>query len=140
MLYRLAAAKCAKNSGHYLKNNQFINISAAGACALLPDEAELKSLSAEANLLVYIISGKFDMINAAYVLLGKKIGITNSEVNGMVKLRMQFTHELDLTYNMVDLDWIEIANTGSTRLANFIDESCTGDKREHDPVAGFDQP
>ena len=80
------------------------------------------------------------MINAAYVLLGKKIGITNSDVNGMVKLRMQFTHELDLRYNMVDLDWIEITNTGSTRLGNFIDEYCTGDSREHDLAAGFDQP
>lgn len=133
--------KLIQDHYHYaIKNTQFINISAAGACALLPDEAELKSLSAEANLLVYIISGKFDMINATYVLLGKKIGITNSDVNGMVKLRMQFTHELDLRYNMVDLDWIEITNTGSTRLGNFIDEYCTGDSREHDLAAGFDQP
>lgn len=129
--------KLIQDHYHYaLENNQFINISAAGACALLPDEVELKSLSAEANLLAYIISGKFDMMNAAYVFLGKKIGVTNSDVSGMLKLRMQFTHELDLSHTLDELDWVEIANTGSIRLGNFIDEYCTDDNREHDLAAG----
>lgn len=117
-------------------STQIINISAAGACALLPDEAELKSLSTDTHLLLYIISDRFDMMNAAYVFLGKKIGVTSSDVGNMLKLRMQFTHELDLATNMYHLDWVDIVQTGSDRLGSFIEEYCAGENGECDYING----
>jgi hypothetical protein len=117
-------------------NTQIVNISAAGACALLPDEAELKSLSPDTHLMLYILSDRFDMMNAAYIFLGKKIGVTSSGVNNMLKLRMQFTHELDLHSTPFHLDWEEISNTGSLRLASFIDQYCNIPNGECDFIAG----
>lgn len=114
---------------------QLVNISAAGACALLPDEAELKSLSAE-RLLLYIISEGFDIFSAAHIFLCKKIGVTSSTVNNMLKLRMHFTHELDLKNSTLNLTWVEISNTGSQRLGRFIDEYCHSESGDFDIIAG----
>lgn len=120
---------------HYRHNAgkpQIINISAAGACALMPDEAELKSLSTDTHFLLYIISDKLDMMNAAYVFLGKKIGVTSSDVSNMLKLRMQFTHEMDLTDDQVYFDWTEITQTGSERLGLFIEENSADKSADSD--------
>lgn len=114
---------------------QLVNISAAGACALLPDEAELKSLSAE-SLMLYIISDKLDILSAAYIFLCKKIGVTSSSVSNMLKLRMHFTHELDLNNSTHNLKWIEISNTGSQRLGRFIDEYCHSENGDFDITIG----
>lgn len=114
---------------------QIVNISAAGACALLPDEAELKSLSSE-SLLLYIISDGFDILSAAYIFLCKKIGVTSSDVSNMLKLRMHFTHELDLKNSTLNLTWVEISNTGSQRLGRFIDEYCHSKNGDFDLPAG----
>ena len=124
---------------HYrnaIDSTQIVNISAAGACALLPDEAELKSLSTDTHLMLYILSDRFDAMNAAYIFLGKKIGVTSSSVSNMLKLRMQFTHELDLHSTPFTLDWTEIANTGSLRLASFIDRYCHMENGECDFGSG----
>ena len=114
---------------------QIVNISAAGACALLPDEAELKSLSAE-HLLLYIISDGHDILSAAHIFLCKKIGVTSSSVSNMLKLRMHFTHELDLNNSTLNLTWVEISNSGSQRLGRFIDEYCHSENGDFDITAG----
>ena len=119
----------------FADSTQIVNISAAGACALLPDEAELKSLSAE-HLMLYIISDKLDIFSAAYIFLCKKIGVTSSSVSNMLKLRMHFTHELDLNNSSLNLTWIEISNSGSQRLGRFIDEYCHSENGDFDMTAG----
>lgn len=115
---------------------QIVNISAAGACVLLPEEAELKSLSADTHLMLYILSDRSDMMNDAYIFLGKKIGVTSSSVSNMLKLRMQFTHELELHSTQFNLNWTEISNTGSLRLASFIDQYCRIENSECDFDSG----
>ena len=119
----------------FADSTQIVNISAAGACALLPDEAELKSLSAE-HLMLYIISDKLDIFSAAYIFLCKKIGVTSSSVSNMLKLRMHLTHELDLNNSSLNLTWIEISNSGSQRLGRFIDEYCHSENGDFDMTAG----
>lgn len=113
------------------ETKQIVNISAAGACALLPDEAELKSLSAE-HLLLYIISDGLDILSAAHIFLCKKIGVASSSVSNMLKLRMHFTHELDLNNSTLNLSWVEISNSGSKRLGRFIDEYCHSENGDFD--------
>ncbi|WP_308585158.1 hypothetical protein [uncultured Desulfovibrio sp.] len=113
--------------------SQIINISAAGACALLPDAPELKSLSADHGLMLYIISDGINLADATYVFLCKKIGITSSDAVDTLKLRMQFTHELNLRNSNSSLSWSEIANTGSSRLNRFIQDICCDEKESSYP-------
>lgn len=108
--------------------SQIINLSAAGACVLLPDSSELKSLSADPGLMLYIISDEFCLLDATYVFLCKKVGVTSSDVVDTLKLRMQFTHELNLRNSDTSLNWVEISNSGSARLNSFIHNICSDDK------------
>lgn len=115
--------------------SQIINISAAGACALLPDCLELKSLSVDPSLMLYIISEGFNnMIDATHVFLCKKVGIASSDAIDTVKLRMQFTHELNLRDSHCGLNWVEITNTGSARLGRFIQNICCAEKESPFPA------
>jgi len=108
--------------------SQIINLSAAGACVLLPDSSELKSLSADPGLMLYIIADEFSLLDATYVFLCKKVGVTSSDVVDTLKLRMQFTHELNLRNSDTSLNWVEISNSGSARLNSFIHNICSDDK------------
>lgn len=105
--------------------SQIINISAAGACILLPDFSGLKSLSTDSGLMLYIISDEFSVLDATYVFLCKKVGVTSSGVIGALKLRTQFTHELNLRNSDCCLNWVEISNCGSARLERLIHNICS---------------
>lgn len=108
--------------------SQIVNVSAAGACAILPDAPELKSLSDDHGLLLYIISDGINLADATYIFLCKKIGITSSDVANTLKLRMQFTHELNLGNSNSSLSWVDITNTGSARLNRLINDICCDEK------------
>ena len=119
--------------------SQIINISAAGVCAILPDCQELKSLTIDPILMLYIIADGSNLADATHVFLCKKVGIASSDAIDTVKLRMQFTHELDLENSDCGLNWAEITNTGSARLGRFIQNISCDEKENPFPAQAWHQ-
>lgn len=112
-------------------NLQIINISASGLCAIVPDEIDLKKISSDPDLLFYIISDEIEVSEAVYIFLCKKVGVTTGDKENTIKVRMQFTHELDMNSNAATLKWNEISDSGSARLREFL---------QHNFSAGDEEP
>lgn len=111
-------------------NLRIINISASGICAIVPDEGELKKISSDPDLLFYVISDEIDVAEAVYIFLCKKVGVTTGEEENTIKIRMQFTHELDMNNSSSSLKWNEISSSGSARLREFIQNNFSADEEE----------
>ena len=111
-------------------NLQIVNISASGLCAIVPDESELKKISSDPDLLFYVISDEMDVADAVYIFLCKKVGVTSGDEGNTIKVRLQFTHELDMNNDSPTLKWNEISGSGSTRLREFIQNNFTPSNEE----------
>lgn len=97
-----------------------VNISASGACLWIPDEPEIKSISGEPDILLYMIAISDSNDDYPYVFLGKKLGYLRETRANSRAVRVNFVYELDGEKSSSRLTWNNIAGNGSSRLRSYL--------------------
>ena len=108
-----------------------VNISASGACLWVPDEPEIKCISGDPDILLYMISMSGSSDNLPYVFLGKKLGYMRETQANSLAVRVNFVYELDCEKSSSRLIWNKIAGNGSSRLRTYL-RQYEGEAREDD--------
>ncbi len=107
--------RCAAVSG-----TPIVNISASGACLWIPDEPEIKSISGEPDILLYMIAASDSFNDLPYVFLGQKLGYMRETQANSLAVRVSFVYELDCENSSSRLNWNNIAASGSSRLRTYL--------------------
>lgn len=108
-------------NSHRAADTQILNISARGACALMPPEAELKKFSDKPDLLFYMVPDSPAHADSPYIFLGKKVGFLPAAHTEHLAVRMHFVYELDWSGSERLLRWSDISPCGSVRLREHLD-------------------
>ena len=108
-----------------------VNISASGACLWIPDEPEVKCISGEPDILLYMVAVSDSPTNLPYVFLGKKLGYMRETQGNFLAVRVNFVYELDCEKSSSRLIWNKIAGNGSSRLRTYL-RQYEGEAREED--------
>lgn len=106
---------------HRAADTQILNISARGACALMPLEADLKKFSDKPDLLFYMVPNSRSRADTPYIFLGKKVGFLPAAHTEHLAVRMHFVYELDWDGSERLLRWSDISPCGSARLREHLD-------------------
>lgn len=97
-----------------------VNISASGACLWVPDEPEIKSISGEPDILLYMIAAADAPNELPYIFLGKKLGYLREMQPNALAVRVNFVYELDCENPSNRLTWNKISGSGSSRLRTYL--------------------
>ena len=117
--------------GTAVDGTPIVNISASGACLWVPDEPEIRCISGEPDILLYMIAKSDSSDNLPYVLLGKKLGYLRETQANSLAVRVNFVYELDCEKSSSRLIWNKIAGNGSSRLRTYL-RQYEGEAREED--------
>ncbi|MDY0260077.1 MAG: hypothetical protein RBR41_10495 [Desulfovibrio sp.] len=120
-----------EHRGTAVDGTPIVNISAGGARLWVPDEPEIKCISGEPDILLYMIAKSDSSDNLPYVLLGKKLGYLRETQANSLAVRVNFVYELDCEKSSNRLTWNKIAGNGSSRLRTYL-RQYEGEAREED--------